>query len=359
LMAVLVLIYSKVLQSLNSSSIVRQASIGLLFGAAAIISMVDPIILAPGIVADARSVSVVLAAPFGGPIALLVAATMAGAYRVWLGGAGVFPSIVSIVAVCLVGMAFCRFVAREAAAMRLRDLLFLGVGANVWLVGIFLLPWDVATGFFANAALPIAAVTTVGVMLVGSLLVRERRRLRAEEEVRQQATTDPLTRLANRRAFDDRLQQVIRSSRASGDPVALILVDIDRFKQVNDQLGHAAGDQVLTTIGNKLKSVLPADGLAARIGGEEFVILLPNTDADAALVVGERARGLIGEGPIRAGDSIIQVSVSVGIAVESGHDLVGGQLMNDADVALYEAKKDGRNRVRLANAPVERMASIA
>jgi len=163
------------------------------------------------------------------------------------------------------------------------------------------------------------------------------------------ATTDPLTSLANRRSLDRRLAAAVADSHARGRPLSLILFDVDHFKRVNDSYGHAAGDLILREIASRAAESLRPVDLCARIGGEEFAIVLPGLDAAAARAVGERLRLRMADQRFRvASDLAVTVTISVGIAMLRPGELPGG-LMRRADEALYSVKADGRNSVAAAD----------
>ena len=166
---------------------------------------------------------------------------------------------------------------------------------------------------------------------------------RAEAEVRQQAHTDDLTGLANRRALDEAMAGAVAGARRSGRPFAVIMADVDRFKAINDTFGHAAGDAILAAFAARLRSALRAPDRAFRYGGEEFCVLLPDTDAAGARTLAERARqrvALPAEGAMQA------LSASFGIAVWAPGDEADA-LFGRADRALYRAKNAGRDRVEI------------
>ena len=131
-------------------------------------------------------------------------------------------------------------------------------------------------------------------------------------------------------------------------PLGLLLLDLDHFKQVNDQRGHAAGDQVLASVGAALRGVLRARDFAGRNGGEEFAVLLPDTGIGAALEIAERVRAAIAE--INVPGTDVPVTASVGVAGFPDHASTLERLERLADAALYVAKRQGRNRVELASA---------
>jgi diguanylate cyclase (GGDEF)-like protein len=170
------------------------------------------------------------------------------------------------------------------------------------------------------------------------------------EEVNRRAETDPLTGLANRRRFDESLERELSQSDRFGHPVSLVLVDIDHFKRVNDAHGHEAGDAVLRAVARMLADGIRAVDLCARFGGEELAILLPQTTATGAFELADRLRRRIAGRPIRVNDAEIAVTASFGVA--SYPDVVCSRdaLFAAADAALYGAKHDGRNQVRMADA---------
>lgn len=169
---------------------------------------------------------------------------------------------------------------------------------------------------------------------------------RVQEERLELANSDPLTGLANRRRFEDRLAQAWRRAQRSGDGLSLLLLDLDHFKAINDERGHAAGDHVLVKVAECLQGLVRQDDTLARIGGEEFAVIACSADETPARQLGERLRRAVetltmhpDEGPP------IRVTLSVGVATIDPVDDEPAGLFKRADQALYEAKKSGRNRV--------------
>ena len=158
-----------------------------------------------------------------------------------------------------------------------------------------------------------------------------------------QASTDALTGLPNRRYFDEFCGLLARRRR-SGDAVGVLMVDIDRFKAVNDTHGHGTGDEVLRMVGGAIVAAVREDDVPARYGGEEFVVLLRNPSPEIALEVGERVRASVAALDLQR-FGVARVSVSVGVAVAHGADQPIGELIAEADRALYRAKRAGRDRV--------------
>jgi diguanylate cyclase (GGDEF)-like protein len=160
------------------------------------------------------------------------------------------------------------------------------------------------------------------------------------------AATDGLTGLPNKRAVTDALKRTFAQAATTQSPLALLLLDLDHFKQVNDQRGHPVGDQVLASVGATLRSTLRARDFAGRNGGEEFAILLPDTSVTDGLEIAERVRVAIAEISLPGSD--VSVTASIGVAVFPAHASTPDRLERLADAALYLAKRQGRNRIELA-----------
>lgn len=178
-------------------------------------------------------------------------------------------------------------------------------------------------------------------------------RLRASlAQTIEMAVTDGLTGLHNRRYLDSHLATLFERARSRSRPLSLMITDIDRFKLINDTWGHDAGDMVLRELASRLRKNVRGIDLACRMGGEEFVVVMPDTDAVVAEKVAERIRLQIAELPFPTGvgDQTIDVTVSVGVAGLAPDVATMEALMKRADVALYEAKNGGRNRVVAAAA---------
>jgi len=161
------------------------------------------------------------------------------------------------------------------------------------------------------------------------------------------AVRDPLTGLSNRRYFDRHVTNLFETAVVSGKPLALIALDIDHFKLVNDTYGHQAGDDVLKTFAKRISKNVRGKDLAYRFGGEEFVVAMPDTDKELAFVVADRMRREVAASAFVTSDAKyeIAVTVSAGVASISGEDDTLEALLKRADEALYEAKRNGRNQV--------------
>lgn len=195
-------------------------------------------------------------------------------------------------------------------------------------------------GRLATVGLFVATTWCIFSMMLFSLLEQRRR---MAEKLEMLARQDPLVPLANRRYFVEQLTNRIASAAADRTPLAAVVFDVDNFKQVNDQYGHTLGDRILTAIATTCQSLIRPDDLAARIGGEEFAVLLSGTDADGAEQFGERLRSAVAALAVEGR----QVTVSVGVSVLHADDSLD-DFLNRADAALYTAKRAGRNRVVVA-----------
>jgi diguanylate cyclase (GGDEF)-like protein len=173
-----------------------------------------------------------------------------------------------------------------------------------------------------------------------------RRKLQSAE---QNATTDGLTGLLNRRSFDDRLIELSAYSVRHREPLSLLMLDIDRFKSVNDEFGHPAGDVALRFVADRVRRVLRLGDLAFRYGGEEFAVLLRKCDAIGGLGVYDRLRDELKRTPVELGRGASKcLSVSGGLAtMETGNNFREGELVSRADEALYRAKHGGRDKVEM------------
>jgi diguanylate cyclase (GGDEF)-like protein len=164
---------------------------------------------------------------------------------------------------------------------------------------------------------------------------------RANEELERQASSDPLTGLLNRRGFDARLVTAVALAQRSGRALSIITIDVDHFKRVNDTHGHEVGDNVLRTLAQQLKARLRVSDAVARLGGEEFVVLLPATTAEAALAMAWELLAMVAA-PAR--DDVGNVTISAGVSALRPEDENGSAMLRRSDAALYAAKTAGRNR---------------
>jgi two-component system cell cycle response regulator len=163
----------------------------------------------------------------------------------------------------------------------------------------------------------------------------------------EMAITDQLTGLFNRRYMSRHLGTLIANANSTGKPVSFLILDIDFFKQVNDTHGHDIGDEVLREFATRISANVRGIDLACRYGGEEFVVVMPDTDLNFAYMVAERLRQAVADAPFRisSGPGQLPVTISIGVTASEGTGDTAEALLKRADQALYRAKRDGRNRV--------------
>jgi two-component system, cell cycle response regulator len=183
---------------------------------------------------------------------------------------------------------------------------------------------------------------------VGQILASAATQALRTAELRQLALTDSQTLAYNRRYLLPRLRQEMERALRHGEPLSLMLLDLDHFKHVNDRHGHAAGDAVLAAFADRVRGSVRAVDVMFRRGGEEFVLIMPTTDEHQALVVAERVRSRLAEEPLQARRGLLLTqTVSIGVATWDGRE-TAESLEERADLAMYEAKHLGRNRVLVA-----------
>jgi diguanylate cyclase (GGDEF)-like protein len=170
------------------------------------------------------------------------------------------------------------------------------------------------------------------------------RRIQLYKDVENMAIKDSLTGLHTRRYLMERFEEEFARTGSKGLSLSILMIDVDHFKKINDEFGHLAGDQVLREVGHIIGQIIRGIDIAGRYGGEEFCVILPDTDKQGALLAAERVRLAIADQKIRAYDASVHVTASIGVATipEDAHHM--GELIDKADWALYRAKRLGRNR---------------
>jgi diguanylate cyclase len=340
----------------------RNALFGLLFGLIAILSILGGSSPWNGVILDGRIVMLTTAGLFGGPIAGVVACMFAAVGRIVIGDWSI-AAVGAMGAVTAVSVIIGSLTRRNSGLVTFRWLL-LAAACAAGIRGSVLLLWQRAEQPMMEVielAALMAVTISIGVMLAGTLAIREERRVELESRLGQtmrhlyrMATTDELTALASRQHFLQRFNdEILRSSRYH-EPVLLVVFDLDNFKRINDGNGHVVGDHVLREIARVCREVTRNVDVAGRIGGDEFAILMPNTELAAGQVVCERLRVAIEDLRINAANgATIAPTVSMGLAqVRPGE--AASALLVRADDALYRAKRGGRNRVEIAQTPLVR-----
>lgn len=193
--------------------------------------------------------------------------------------------------------------------------------------------------FNVSLLLIMAAVLALFHFSLGFLVMQ-----RMVSELEHLSSHDSLTRLLNRRAFEQRLSSEIANGSRSGAPLGLMLIDIDHFKRVNDRFGHAAGDAVLREVADRLAQAVRRSDVLARLGGEEFGALLPSTNAAGIRQAAERLRMAVSGQPFASAEGPLAVTVSVGASMRLSGESDAEAMLRRADQALYRAKAEGRDR---------------
>lgn len=346
LLAILAIGYG-VIARLSWPAAPRTILLGCWFGAGAVLAMAAPAQMAPGLILDVRAIIVGMAAAFGGPLVAAISATFAVAYRAYLGGVGALPGSLAIILGALIGLFGARYLSRVIRPTGPRYAV-LGFLISLNFVSIFVLPFPLALSF-ALTTWPLIAVTSVvaGAFL-GAFMERERLAIERERHWQKSAMSDALTGLLNRRGFE-KISGRFLADYNGGVNCSLLVVDVDHFKDINDQHGHLAGDQVIMQIGAILKSAVRPTDIVARIGGEEFAILLIDAAPCKTIEIAERVRRNVETAHAQVGGVIVPVRVSVG----GVYQLMSASYEENfkvADLALYRAKRAGRNRVVFSEA---------
>ena len=197
---------------------------------------------------------------------------------------------------------------------------------------------EVVTTLHANAAGRLTSIIGISRDITA--------RKKAEEVIRNLAFYDSLTQLPNRRLLLDRLEQAITQAKRNESRLALMFIDLDKFKPVNDSYGHEAGDWLLKAVAQRMETCLRESDTAARIGGDEFIVLLPEIRRIAdAVAVAEKIRDVLNQPFEMPERKLLEISACIGIAVYPDHGVTEKQLMKNGDTAMYQAKESGRNRV--------------
>lgn len=346
--AVIVYAFSWVTRTVERG-VLRSVAVGLLFGVGGILSMSDPIRWMPGVFQDGRSVLLVLTPIYGGPIGTVAAVIMMALFRLAAGGIGAVGGVAGILAVAFTGYVLTLLPRQWTGTGWKRSALF-GLATSASLVVLAFLPSPLAHQLFISATLPAMATNFLGALLLSDLLEREQYRISIQRALENEASVDPLTRLPNRRVLQREGDRCSKEAGTRRIPFSIIMLDIDHFKKINDSCGHSFGDTVLARVADVIRQTVRKTDIAARYGGEEIVVLLPNTDARAAATVAEKIRRDIETTLLTFDNNTINVTVSIGVACSDEPATDFKYVLEAADKALYRAKAGGRNRVEQANA---------
>jgi diguanylate cyclase (GGDEF)-like protein len=239
-----------------------------------------------------------------------------------------------------------------------RTPLFLAVAASLGYVAAV-----VATPLIYGSALPAEAVAVVAFILVAIGLVAyvaaviSREQRRSSEAALALSRYDALTGLYSRSTFERALEQEVLRAGRTGRGFSLLLLDLDALKPVNDRYGHAAGDRLLSAIGDVMRGGVRATDLAARLGGDEFVVILPETELGGALLVAEKLRADIARLTLPTNGMMVSSSVSIGVVGFPEDARGAAELLRRADQAMYQAKRQGKDQTFAFRAPAQETAA--
>jgi diguanylate cyclase len=234
--------------------------------------------------------------------------------------------------------------------------LLIAIAFSLSTLALFMSGRRMADPVTANLIWETMILTNVIGIVVSTRFYRLRRRQylarveleRVRDELHVMATVDALTGVLNRRRFLEIAEDELERARRYGRPLSMIAVDLDHFKDVNDNLGHAAGDDVLAALARILQAQMRRQDVVGRIGGEEFAVILPETTGDAAVEVAERMRARVSTLKLAVGGVPLTVTASLGVVQVRSTDRTADEALQRADAALYQAKRGGRDRVAAA-----------
>ena len=362
LLVALTTIY-QVVSSRNSNHFMRPVLFGLLLGIAGVIGMLTPVPYGDGIIFDGRSIILFVAGMFGGPFVAALCASIIGAYRIWLGGGGVYVGVTVTVVSALIGVAFYYYRKSVGGSLRVLPLFGAGLLVHVVMLLLFLfLPNGVGVEINKQLGPTIILFYPVATVLICLLFQDYEEKEHSRDELHRLAYFDSLTGLPNRSLQFECMDRVLDECKNTDTKGALILLNVDRFKTLNEARGHAVGDMLLCSISDRLRTVVETDGLLARMSADEFAVLVKkevghHADIDAVVArLLDRIRVQL-KLPIQLGDDELIASGSIGIAtfpvnIEDN----AGDVFRRADTAMHRAKQNGGNQSILFEPS---MASVA
>lgn len=325
-------------ERLNLPPLLKGGVLGLPFAAAACIAMMMPMVLPDGTVINGRSLFLAFAAAFGGVVPYIVAALIALVGHMELTDLGVGQAIRPSLCAGVVGLGW-RFFVYPRLGMSISSLLLLGLIVSTLALLLLFVPSGQGVSLFLQTYPATLVGSLAAALILGTFIDREMRHLSEARLWQEQAYTDALTLLANKRAFYE------ATAALSGKtfPFSILVIDVDHFKNINDTRGHDAGDIVLKAIAACVSETLGGQGRAFRLGGEEFVALVPGVPSRDGLKLAEAIREAVAGLSVDAGGQSVRVTVSIGVA-DNGDGQEPPHVVSAADAALYLAKAGGRNR---------------
>ncbi len=345
LLAIAVIYIYGFIVRLTSKTWVHQATMGFTFGIGAVLAMFTPIVFSEGIIIDMRSLLVGLSGAFFGIPGAVIAGAMGLATRFYLGGTGAASGMLGIAIAAIAGPIWAYKIRGKMSKSAL-SYVVLGLVISSHLFAVAVLPTEMMWKLIYEIVPVLLAFNLVGAVLIGALMSREEGLAAENIALFNAATTDPLTRLHNRRsavAAYDAMPPPIESDHGT----AMLCFDVDNFKAVNDTFGHVLGDKVLAEISTRIGKILRPSDVFSRLGGDEFLIILPSVTEEETCRIAERCRQIIAQTAIVDSGGAMSVTISIGAEWLSDRpDFL--TFVARADEALYQAKKLGRNCVAFA-----------
>ncbi|WP_174801771.1 GGDEF domain-containing protein [Martelella limonii] len=345
--ALIVLGYNFILRRIHAVRFRGLAS-AIVFSCGAIAAMANTIEPQTGYVFDARAIFLTLAAPFGGPIAGVITILCVAAVRIAIGGEGMVSGVIGIAIAGGVGILFSLFGPKK---LNFRSLVLLGALCTLHLLSVMATGSERALELFRIIGMPLLAIQFVGTILLGAALESTRRATFYLQDVEFIASRDPLTGLFNRRALAGLEYTIDRDTSSEKKEGCVIMIDIDRFKAVNDRFGHRRGDEVLKKVAATVLSRIRRSDFAVRYGGEEIAVILLSTGCADGRRVAEQIRMSIEKLEFAFEGEVFSVTVSAGVAGYSVGETGLSAALDCADRALYKAKNAGRNRTEVLSVP--------
>lgn len=324
---------------------IHQTAMGLAFGLGAVFAMLTPIVLTEGVIIDMRTLIVGLSGAFFGIPGAIITGGIGLSTRFVIGGDGAASGMLGIAIAMCAGPVWAYFI-RDRIANATMGYVALGLSISTSLFAVLILPSPLMWMLIENIVPVLLALNLVGSVLMGALMNHENGMLAKNVALANAARTDPLTRLHNRRSAVATYEALPPPTK-SNHGTAMLCFDIDRFKDVNDTFGHVLGDKVLAEVSTRIGKILRPTDVFSRLGGDEFLIILPSVTEEETRRIAERCRAVIAQTAIIDDGETMSVTISVGAEwLANRPDFL--TFVARADEALYQAKKLGRNCVAYA-----------
>ena len=354
LLVVLTMLFKITVSRYNVDTVSQRLVFGLIFGIVGLVGMMTPLHYADGIIFDGRSIILFVAGLFGGPIVASISAAVIGAYRIWLGGAGVYVGVAVIVVSAVMGL-FCYYYRKKSKInFSLLQLFVAGFAVHTIVLLLFLL-LPGANGIKVAISLgpTVLLVYPIATLLVCLLFQDYDEKEGARHALHRLAYYDSVTALPNRLFQIENINSFLGTCKTPEHHGALILFSVDRFKTINDARGHAAGDMLLCALADRLVTVIDSEYTLARNTAAEFSVLLKGVfektqDIDVfALNMANKIHTAL-KFPVYIGKDEVFISISIGIATFPKVDGdTAGDILRRADTAMHRARHDGGNQTMI------------